>query len=692
MASFILEIGSEEMPANFLPAAEEALAKSLEKSLEAAAIEHGGIKVFSTPRRLGAMIENMAAFQKEREELLQGPPLSIAYDGDGKPTKALRGFCQTNGALESDIVALETPRGKYAAIKRKTGGKSSEAALAEILPDIITSLPFPKKMHWGSHELHYIRPLRWILAMLDDRVCQFSLGHVQSGNLTYGHRIHGAGPFAINSARDYQDVIADSGKVEISGESRMREIREAGDRAAAEADCAVVWKEPLLREVSGLVERPVPILAGFPEEFLEVPEEVLLTSMESHQKSFGLRTKSGKLAPLFLTVLNLEPEDAALVRSGWEKVLRARLEDARFFWREDLASGMDAWQKKLEKVVFIGPLGSVAEKEKRIAELCRWLAEKTGMADPQIACRAGELSKADLVSGVVGEFTDLQGIMGGIYAGKAGESPQVAQAIKEQYLPLGPESPVPASPCGALLALADKADTLVGCFGLKRIPSGAADPDGLRRAALGIIRIMLAYDIRLSSREIFVEALKLYGGRKWKLPEPEIMDRLEEFMLGRLRNWLVTSGHNNSVVDAVLAAPFAYPAQAAKKLTAVEEFLNASAAADLLALFKRIENITRNQADLPTTWQAELLESAAEKELGKVLAPGLSVLDAMLAEERYGDALANLAAMQQPINNFFDGVLILSDDAVQRRNRLGLLGAMLARFGQVANFSRLRSV
>lgn len=691
MASFILEIGSEEMPAKFLPVAEAALAKFLADGLDSAGIDHGAITVFSTPRRLGARVENVAPFQKEGEELLQGPPASVAYDKEGRPTRALIGFCQTNNASLEDMAIVENQRGKYVAIKRKTGGKPAEEAIAEILPKIITSLPFPKKMRWGSHALHYIRPLKWILAMLGDKVCQFSVGHVQSGNLTYGHRIHGPGPFVINSANDYEEVVASCGKVDIYGDARMRKIREEGNKLANGEGCSIVWKEPLLREVSGLVECPVPILARFPEEYLEVPAEVLLTSMESHQKSFGLCDETGKLSPLFLTVLNLVPENIEPARSGWEKVLRARLEDARFFWREDLATGFETWQKKLEKVIFIGPLGSVAEKERRVARLCQWLAVKTALVPPETAYRAGELSKADLVSGVVGEFTDLQGIMGGIYAEKAGESPEVAQAIREQYLPLGPESPIPASKCGALLAIADKADTLAGCFGLKRIPSGNADPDGLRRAALGIIRIMLAYDFQLSTREIFAEALKLYGDRKWKMPEPEILDKLEEFMLGRLRNWFVSTGFNNSHVDAALATPFRYPAQAEKKIRALRDFLESDAASDLPGLFKRIENITRNQEELPESWRKELLESEAEKELAAVLETGLPEMDRMLAEERYGDVLSSMAALQMPINKFFDGVLVLCDDPELRRNRLGLLGALLSRSGHLANFSRLRS-
>lgn len=690
MGTFVLELGSEELPANILAKLTAALKSLLATAFEENGISYGSIKTFSTPRRLAAIARDVAPFQKENEEIIIGPAVSIAFDENRQPAKALMGFCRGQNISPEDVYVQQTPKGEYVAYKRKTGGKSTAEAIATFAPHIISSLPFPKKMRWGSYDLNFARPLRWILALYDEQVLSFNAGPVPAGNLTWGHRIHGPGPFVIPNANEYEDIIKNQGSVQIDNQSVKDFIYQTGNRLAKEKNAQVVWRDSLLDEVVGLVEHPVPILGSFSPDFLDIPEEILLTSMETHQKSFGLRNPEGKLVPLFLTVLNIAPDNYEIVRNGWERVLKARLEDARFFWQEDSKTDLNNWQKKLEKVIFIARLGNMAEKEQRVAVLTRWLAEQTGLADPEIAYRAGSLSKMDLVSGIVGEFPTLQGTMGGIYARQAGEAGEVANAIAEQYLPSGPESLLPESPLGALLAIADKADTLTGCFGLGRIPSGTADPDGLRRAALGIIRIMLDRRLELSISDIFGKSLEIYGSRKWKYPVDEISGKLEEFIKGRFRNWLVSSGYNNLVVDAVLAKPYANPFQALKKIQSLQEFIGGDDATGALTLIKRMENIAKNENKLNFEWSDSLLEEEAERNLANKLKEVLPLLDQALRQEEYLTVFEKIKSLQENVNDFFNNVMILCDDMNIRANRLGLLGAMLKRFDQLADFSRLQ--
>ena len=536
MATFVLEIGSEELPSRFLPVEEAELAARFRNALDEAAVAYGDIRVMSTPRRAAVIIENVDHVQQEREEEIAGPPVRAAYDASGRPTKALEGFARTHGLSVADVYRIQTEKGEYVAVRKRTGGAAACDLLAGICPAVITSLPFAKRMRWGAHTLAYARPLRWIVALLDEEVIPFSVGPVSSGRETRGHRIHGPGPFSIARASDYLSVMAGQCAVTVDPAARREIIVKGGNELAQAAGGKVLWRDGLLEEVQGLVEHPVPLLGDFDPAYLEVPAEVLLTSMESHQKSFGIEGPDGRLMPHFLTVLNLTPRDMAVVKHGWERVLRARLEDARFFWHQDLRESLDTWLEKLEHVIFIARLGSMADKTRRLESLCRWLAETTaaGRVDADDAARAGRLSKADLVSGMVGEFDTLQGIMGGIYAARKGESAVVAQALREQYLPAGPDSPLPSSLAGALLSLADKADTLAGCFGLGMIPTGAADPNGLRRCALGIIRIMLEFDLRLDVRALFARAQELYGDRQWKIGRDEALDKLLEFFTARL--------------------------------------------------------------------------------------------------------------------------------------------------------------
>ena len=693
MATFVLEIGSEELPARFLPGEEAELSARMTAALDKAGLEHGLLRVMTTPRRAVVTIEDVAPVQSEREELIVGPPARVAYGPDGAPTRALESFARVNGVGTGEVFRTETEKGEYVAVRKRSGGAPASALLAEICPEVIQGLPFAKRMRWGAHTVAYARPLRWILALLDDAVVPFTVGHLSSGRETWGHRVHGAGAHSVPSATDYAAVVENAGGI-VADPARRREIIiEGGNAQAAAAGGSVVWKDSLLDEVQGLVEHPVPLLGDFDPAYLEVPAEVLLTSMESHQKSFGIRGADGALLPHFLTVLNLSPRDMATVKRGWERVLRARLEDARFFWRADSRESFDTWLDKLDHVIFIGPLGSMGDKTRRLEALCRWLAERVPGADPALAARAGRLSKADLVSGMVGEFDTLQGIMGGIYAANKGEAPEVAQALREQYLPAGPDSPTPQSLAGALLSLADKADTLAGCFGLNMIPTGAADPNGLRRCALGIIRILLAFDLKLDVRQLFAKARELYGERRWKLTPEAALDKLMEFFRGRLRQYFVSQGHDTILVDAALGAGVDDVPGCAARLAALSAFVGAAENQGALLAFKRVDNIIRKQAaqaDIPEQWDAALLREPAEQALAAALGTTLPEVDGLLASGDMAGALDRLATLGPAVDAFFDGVMVMAEDAATRRNRLALLRALGARVARVADIAALQ--
>lgn len=693
MATFVLEIGSEELPSRFLAPEEGELASRFSGALDEAGLEHGALRVMSTPRRAVVIVENLNPVQVEREEVVSGPPVRVAYDAEGKPTRALEGFVRTSACALEDVFRVETDKGEYVAVRKRTGGAPAAGLLAEICPAVITALSFQKRMRWGAYSLAYARPLRWILALLDDAVVPFTVGPMTSGRETLGHRIHGPGPFAVAHADEFLATLAGPCAITIDPAQRRGVIIEGGNAQAAAAGGKVLWKDSLLDEVQGLAEHPVPLLADFDPAYLEVPREVLLTSMESHQKSFGIEGANSELLPHFLTVLNITPEDMGVVKRGWERVLRARLEDARFFWQADLRDTFDHWLQKLDSVIFIGGLGSMGDKTRRLEALCRWLAESCAPDLADDAARAGRLSKADLVSGLVGEFDTLQGIMGGIYAGRKGESKAVAKALGEQYLPAGPDSPLPKSLAGALLSMADKADTLAGCFGLGMIPTGAADPNGLRRCALGIIRIMLEFGLAVDVRQFFAMAQQLYGDRQWKLAPHDALDKLMEFFAARLRNYFMSQGQDTLLVDAALGAGAEDVKDCGARLAALSAFSQAADYEAAVQTFKRVANILRKQGqaeELSDHWDPALLREDAEKALAATLEEMLPRLDALWAAHDHAAALACLSAVRPAVDAFFAGVMVMCDDADLRRNRLSMLRGLGSRFARLADFSALQ--
>ena len=697
MPQFVFEIGAEEIPARFLRDLQNGLAAALAQELDAALVDHGPVRAYATPRRLVALVDSLSAAQHEKEELVTGPPQRVAYGPDGQPTKAALGFAKTQNVDLAATFLHETDKGVYLAARKKIGGGLTRDLLPAMMLRIVAGLQFPKKMRWGSRDFCFGRPIRWLLCLLDDTVAPFEIAGIVAGNQTYGHRVMGFGPWTVASAAEYLSVLSDQAKVVLDPEERKRIITDQATELAAAAapDAKPVWKQSLLDEVAGLVEWPRVVLGNFDLSFLEVPREVLLTSMESHQKSFGVEDAEGKLLPCFLSTLNLEPKDIGLVRKGWERVLKARLEDARFFWRTDNAHDFGQWLSKLENVVFLGPLGAMADKARRLESLCAYLARTQPNATLDELPRAGLLAKADLVSEMVGEFADLQGVMGGIYARKKGESQTVAQAIYEQYLPAGPDSPTPTTLAGALLSMADKTDTLVGCFGLNMAPSGANDPYALRRNALGVIRVILEHDLRLDLVELLLHAQRGYGERNWKLPLSVAMDKLYEFFSIRLKNYFTAQGFDTLVVEAAVAAGVNDVWALSRRVAALQEFSRQPDFGQAVLTFKRAGNIIRKQGNetgdcIDGCYLPEAFELPEELILAEKLLAAQGRFAERLAADDYESLFGLLRDLRPCVDAFFDKVMVMCEDPKLRLNRLNLLKALVDMLGRLADFNALQ--
>lgn len=697
MSHFVLEIGVEELPARFLASLERDLHDRFASLFKENGLTFDSLTVDTTPRRAVVHARGLLSSTPVREEVALGPSVKAAYDADGNPTKAALGFARGQGMDVSALFRQQTPKGEYVAVRKTVGGVSASSIIAEAAPSIIASLPFPKRMHWSASHFLFARPLRWVVALMDSDVVPFTVADVQSGRMTTGHRVHGRGPFEVACADDFDAVLAEKCGVTVSGAERRRIIVEGGNELARSAGGRILWKESLLDEVQGLSEHPVPILGDFDPSFLELPSIVLLTSMETHQKSFGVEAADGRLLPHFLTVANVSSLKPEVVKKGWERVLRARLEDARFYWNTDMKASFDVWKEKLDHVIFLGPLGSMGDKCRRLSELCRWLAEQPGVAgvasvDPASALVAGRCAKADLVSQMVGEFDTLQGIMGGIYGHKMGLDPAAADAIAEQYLPAGPDTPVPATALGSLLSMADKADTLVGCFGLGNIPTGAADPFALRRCALGIARILIEKGYRVPVEELFAKAQSLYSEDiRWKLDKSEALAKLNDFFAGRVKNYFLTQGNDTLLVEAVMNAGCSDVWAASRRLAALVAESGKPGFADTAQTFKRVANILRKQGSGVTgEYRRDLLTEEPEKALADALDAMTARFDELWAQDRFDELLALMDGVRPTVDAFFNGVMVMAEDENIRANRLNLLQVLLSRMSRLADFAALQ--
>ena len=686
MASeFLLEIGTEEIPARFIPPALAEVAASFRKLLEQERIAAGGILTWGTPRRLTLVAQDVADSQSEVSTEIIGPPRAVAYDSYGNPTPAAQGFAKNQGVAVGDLIEVDTPRGVYLAVSKRAAGRSTRERLQELLPSFILGISFPKSMHWGSETITYARPIHWILARLGGEVLPFTVGDVTSDGMTYGHRFLAPQALEVEDAEDYVEALKKAWVI-VDPQVRRAHLEKELAQAAAQVGGEVVPNPGLLEENSFLVEYPSVVCGNFEDKFLALPEEVLITSMREHQRYFSLRGKDGKLLPHFIAVNNTLTRDPEVVRQGHERVLRARLSDAMYFYGVDskvpLADRVDA----LKGVVFHSLLGTSYEKMERFREMAVFLAQRLAPDLTDAVRRAAYLSKADIVTEMVGEFPSLQGVMGRQYALLFKEPPEVAEAIFTQYLPRHAGDILPGDLTGALVGMADRLDTICGCFGVGLIPTGAADPYGLRRHALAIIHILRDKGLHLNLPEAVMQALDLLKGKISRTPEETALEVLDFFQT-RLQHLLLSEGLHNETVAAVLAAGGEDVVDAADKAKALEEVRQSPDFPALAVAFKRVINIARG-ADAAEVAPL-LFEHPEEKMLFEAAALMEEEVGQALEKRDYPAACRALAKLKGPVDGFFEKVLVMAEDEKLRRNRLALLVGISNTFLQMADFSRI---
>ena len=687
MASeLLLEIGTEEIPARFIPPVLEEMATSFRKLLEQERIAAGEVVTWGTPRRLTLVAQDLADAQSEASTEIVGPPKAVAFDSYGNPTPAAQGFAKNQGVAVSDLVEVDTPRGIYLAVSKRTAGRPTRERLQELLPSFILGLSFPKSMRWGSESITFARPIHWILTRLGTEVLHFTVGDVTSAGMTYGHRFLAPQAMEVEDAADYAAAL-EKARVIVDPQARRAHLEKEMSQAAAKVGGEVVPNPGLLEENSFLVEYPSVVCGNFEDKFLALPDEVLITSMREHQRYFSLRGKDGRLLPHFMAVNNTLTRDPEVVKKGHERVLRARLSDAMYFYGVDSKVPLEKRVEALKGVVFHSLLGTSFEKMERFREMASFLAQRLAPDLTELVRRAAYLCKADIVTEMVGEFPSLQGVMGRQYAKLSGEPPAVAEAIFTHYLPRHGGDILPGDLTGALVGMADRLDTICGFFGVGLIHTGAADPYGLRRHALAVIHILRDKGLHLNLPEAVWAALDLLKGKISRTPEETALEVLDFFQT-RLQHLLLSEGLDNETVAAVLAAGGAADVvDAADKAKALEEVRRSPDFPALAVAFKRVINIARGAEGGEVT---ELLfEHPEEKQLLEASVVMESEVAAAMEKRDYPAVCRALAQLKGPVDAFFDKVLVMAENENLKRNRLALLVRISNTFLQMADFSRI---
>jgi len=689
MAEFLLELLSEEIPARMQVRAKEDLASLVCKSLDEAELPYGEVKTFATPRRLVLVIDDLAAQQPDVDVERKGPRV-------GAPEKAVEGFKRSLGTESYELVEEEDKKGAFYVARFRKVGRPTAEVLAEAIPDVLKNFPWPKSMRWSDYDVRWVRPLHSILCLLDGTTVPLTFGPVTSGNVSRGHRFHAPDMFEVESVSAYKKELARR-YVVLDRDQRKAGIKGQAELIAKQHSLRLRDDPGLLDEVTGLVEWPIAVCGTIDADFMELPPEVLVTSMRAHQKYLALEDQSGNLAAKFVAIANLESKDGGeAIIAGNERVLRARLWDAKFFWDQDGRRPLGELVPKLDDIVFHAKLGSVGDKVRRIERLAGWLAERIEGAEPSKAMHAAKLAKADLVSGMVGEFPELQGLMGGYYAKKHGEPENVAAAIGDHYAPEGPNDACPTAPISIAVALADKLDTLTGFFAVDEKPTGSKDPFALRRAALGIIRLILENDVRLPLKIVFSQALLGHNFQP-SVENESVIDGLLTFFGDRLKVYLKASGVRHDLISAVFATGDDDLVRVLSRVEALGSFLASDDGANLLAGYRRASNIVRIEekkdgARLDGNVDDALLEASEERVLYDGLAAATQRIDRALKDEDFKDAMAALAHVRQPIDSFFEGVIVNADDQNVRKNRLNLLSNIHRSMATIADFSLIEDV
>ncbi|PSU81412.1 glycine--tRNA ligase subunit beta [Photobacterium phosphoreum] len=684
--NFLIELGTEELPPKALRTLAEAFAANFEAELKAANLPHQGIKWYAAPRRLALKVTALAENQPDKVVEKRGPAIAAAFDTDGNATKAAQGWARGNGITVDQAERMVTDKGEWLLFKQEVKGQPAQTLLPELAAAALAKLPIPRPMRWGDKDTQFIRPVKTLTMLLGDELIEGTILGVASARTIRGHRFMGEAEFTIDNADQYPAILEERGKVMADYEARKAIILTDAKLAADAVGGIADLDDELVEEVTSLVEWPVVLTASFEEEFLKVPSEALVYTMKGDQKYFPVYDTEGNLVPKFIFVSNIISNDPSQVISGNEKVVRPRLADAEFFFNTDLKSKLVDRLPQLETAIFQKQLGTIKDKTDRITELAGYIADQIG-ADVTNAKRAGLLAKCDLMTSMVFEFTETQGVMGMHYARHDGEAEDVALALNEQYMPRFAGDQLPSTGVSSAVAMADKLDTIVGIFGIGQAPKGS-DPFALRRASLGVLRIIVENGYDLDLVDLVAKAHSLFGD---KLTNANVDSDVIEFMLGRFRAWYQDAGFSIDVIQAVLAMHPTQPADFDKRVKAVSHFRELDAAESLAAANKRVGNIlAKFDGELPTTVDNSLLVETAEKELAAKVETVVATLAPVFAAGDYQQALTELASLREPVDAFFDNVMVMADDEQLKVNRLALLNLLRNQFLQVADISLLQ--
>lgn len=680
---FLFELGAEELPPKALKGLGESLLASVKKGLNDAGLAFEGAQYFAAPRRLAVLVKNLAATQADRVISVDGPPVKAAFDAAGNPTQAALGFAKKNGVDISEI----DKSGEKLRFRKEVKGQATTGLLPAIIETALNELPIAKRMRWGASRIEFVRPVHWMVLLFGDEVVPASILGLSSGNISFGHRFHHPGSVVIKTPVDYVDTLREAHVIADFAERQARIHSQVQELAAKEGGHALM-PEALLDEVTALVEYPVPLVCSFEDRFLAVPQEALISTMQDNQKYFCLVDNSGKLIARFITIANVDSPEPEKIIAGNEKVVRPRLTDAEFFFKQDKKVTLESRNERLKNVVFQAQLGTVFQKAERVANIAALIAQKTG-GNVDHAKRAGILSKADLASEMVGEFPELQGIAGFHYATHDGEAVEVAEALNEQYMPRFAGDALPGNRTGQAVALADKVDTLTGIFGIGQPPTGSKDPFALRRSAIGLLRIAIEKNLSLDLAGLIAFSVQQHGKN---LSNANTESEVFDFLLGRYRAMYEEQGIAPDVIAAVQVCRPTVAADFDARVKAVAHFRALPEAESLAAANKRVSNILAKEAGgVDGKADPALFVEAAEKELGSVLAGIEAEVAPLFAAGNYTDALAKLARLKAPVDAFFDSVMVMAEDAAVRQNRLRLLGQLRALFLRVADVSQLQA-
>jgi len=682
----LIEIGTEELPPKALRTLSQAFTTGIVNGLKKAGFEINDVESFAAPRRLAVLIKSVAGSQPDREVERKGPSLKAAYDGDGNPTKAVMGFARSCGVEVDALQQQETDKGVWLVFKAREKGQVLSALIAEIINQSLLQLPIPKRMRWGSYDAEFVRPVHWLVLMHGKKVIDVEVLGLRSSAKTFGHRFHSPGEIMLSTAGEYQEKLLTQGFVIADFEQRKQNIEQQVVEAVERLDGEAIIDETLLDEVTALNEWPIAVAGEFDEMFLGVPAEALIKTMQDNQKYFPVRDRAGNLKNHFITISNIDSKSPEKVKEGNERVIRPRLADAKFFWEQDQKQPLESFNEALEKVVFQKKLGTIADKTRRVAQLADVIATQLN-ADTEYVKRAAQLSKCDLMTDMVGEFASLQGVMGKRYAQVAGEAEEVSLALDEQYKPRGASDDTASTSTGQILSISDKLDTLVGIFAIGEKPTGEKDPYALRRASLGILRTIIERQLDLDLKQLITTSAKLLAD---KVDASKVEQDVFDYILDRLRAYYLDRGIVADVFDAVSALSPSRPLDFDKRIKAVTAFRNLAEAESLAAANKRVGNILKKSASDNTLLVDEsLLSEDAEKKLYEVLSVLSQTVEPMFDSGDYASALSQLSSLRDPVDDFFDSVMVMSDDEAIKNNRIALLNTMNQLFLRAADLSRL---